>query len=520
MQFRKTTSNEDVHSVSELIAVIQKGVLLLALAEHYQIKTQDIVGISDDPQNPSISFTKEGFAPFNRLNAPYLKINPEGRIVTVTNIKKQLHLLSKEKIFNKFPSFWLITDEREYSDSTLFVKDKGLFKRCSDMQKMWKEWGSQGLPHLISSHQALQRVVASKMRNPLACDFNEDELIENGLSIEYQCEIYANGLYGAKLLDIWHAYLIKANPKTHHPRDFLEWLNNLSQKELNEFEITNLKEVPRVVYMSAHSQRKPWLLQFKPGNVVESEKLPKTAENDEETEIIYALGHSSDQLEFFGGPKKRGFINHSSFFAGKPVCGAGRIILRCQKDLNGHCQWIIHRMDNNSGHIKPNDEMTYKTLMQLKKLGVNLKRVGWQSKWGSIGQRDEAASLALSRLENRDLPVKTYTEHFVNSKRILKITYLAFYGELKELNQYLYVRLFKIRVHEALTVASLINQALQRNFSSLFGMIGSQDNQKFVRSLQNQAVQLLKNVCVQPSNVLYEIAPRAKDPIPKIQAKL
>lgn len=499
MQIRADKTSGHSHSIIEIIALLKKGLLLLALGEHLQIKPDQIVGISDEQDRSIIFFTKEGVAIALENPSFSLKIDSHNRSITIENIDRLLLLLSGEKIFNKFPLVQRMLDEKQYTDPRLLVEDDGLFNRCSNMQKMWKDWGSQGQAHLIASHQALQRIIGAKMKEPLSYHFDENDLIANGLSIEYQSEIYAGGLYGAKLLDIWHHYLVSETPQNHPPKQFLSWLQSLSTETLQQFEIKDLAEIPRVEYMTSAEQRRPWLLHFKPGNVVECEKLPKCGKNNEEFEIIYALGVSSKQLEFYGGPKKRGKINHSSFFGGQKVEGAGRIILKHERDANGHSQWIIKRMDNNSGHIKPSDKMTYMTLRQLSKLGVNLKKIEWNSKWGSVGQRHEAADLALKRLK-----FESSTEHYFPlmwfySKRVSKISNLSYNREFKKLYHYLHLRLFKIQVDEVLSVAFVINDILHPNRADF---IGENQTKQFGESLRAQVVELLKNICLQPSSLI------------------
>ncbi|MBN9226710.1 MULTISPECIES: hypothetical protein [Legionella] len=500
--------------ISDGLITVKKGMLLLALAEYFNLQHDDIVGITNS-KKPEIAFTKKGMDKILSKgdDAIFPNKNTTNRSIKIADIDEVLRALSSQAIFKKFPMFFLIADEKKYADLNQTIGDIELIERCDSMQMMWKQWGNVGLPHLISSHQALQRLLATKMSKPLANEFNDKHIKNNGLSIEYQCEIYGNQLYGAKLLDIWHEYLLNTDSATKNPNDFLQWVSGLCPKKLSEFDI-NLSEIPKVNYMVSPTQREPWLLHFKKGNIVEGKNVPKGNTPGEELEIIYALGNSEgDTIDFFGGPKKRGTINHSSFFGGGQVDGAGRIILRSKMNgSTGSIEWFFHSMDNNSGHIKPDDHMTLKILTRLETLGLDLTAILWVSKWGSVGQRGETAALALQRLRGSvnqsDLRVVNSIDSLdTTSNRLGKIAEFANNGAIQKLHQYLIMRSFKITVNEAAHTALLIKDALHKHADQLpSAPLTQQKTLKQLEELGDLAVGLLKNIGIRAPAFEAEVA--------------
>jgi hypothetical protein len=483
-------------TIADILLIIKKGMTLLLLSEYYGIRPEDIVGICGN-KYPKISFTKKGFAKIlNKDNyLVFTEKNEHGRLIRINDLNKLLQFLSSQKILTRFPHFLVLIDENQYSNLSEPVEDNNeLINRCINMQMMWKDWGDAGLAHIISSFQSLQRVAAAKMKKPLFFDF--EDTIENGLSIEYQGEFYADHLYGAKLLDIWHIYLMSEEKRS--PKKFLGWVQSLSAQQLQEYGIKNINEIPHVNYMNNELQRAPWIIQCMPGNRIEGPNIPPPTEENSEIEIIYAIGRSKNKLDFFGGPKRRGVINHSSFFGGGHTEGAGRMILKCKVNTDDKLYWVLYKMDNNSGHIKPNDKMTLYTLKELERIGFDLDAISWSSKWGSVGQRGESATMALRRLQKDLVPIQILdTKVSISSKRVDKIARFAKNGAIKELSLYLMLRVYKITVQEAKSVALLIMKTLE-NHLLLFknGAILQREKAQYARKLANQATGLLKNAAI------------------------
>lgn len=188
-------------------------------------------------------------------------------------------------------------------------------------------------------------------------------------------------------------------------------------------------------------------------------------------------------------------INHSSFFGGEQTQGAGKIILKSKLDTTNNLHWILHKMDNNSGHIKPTDQMTIKILEKLVRLGLDLKTIAWNSKWGSVGQYDENALIALKRLKQDFSYIKIFeTTHSINSKRLEKIALFARDGAVKELLCYLAVRSYKISINEVITTSLFIMQTL-KNHLLLWeqGIVQHKEKPQTARKLVKQSIELLKN---------------------------
>ncbi|USQ12749.1 hypothetical protein J2N86_08510 [Legionella lytica] len=483
------------YTISEALTTLKKGVLLFLLLEHLNIDQEEIIGVSGD-KHPKVSFNKDGFSKIinTNIDVPFIEKNATTQSIKINDLNKLLQALSSQKIMAKFPYFFSMHQETQYDNVNAVIEDHGQVNRCEKMQRTWQQWGVLALPHLISSHQALQRILAAKMKRPLAHHLDISTL-ENGLSIEYQCEIYSNHVYGAKLLDIWHDYLMSTYPQSRHPKKFLEWLSKQSPTKLQNYGINHLDALPKVNYLTTPTQRTPWLLHFKPGNIVEGASLPKPTKQEELLEIIYVLGLLENKEVFLGGVKKRGVINHSSFFGGEKTQGAGKIILKSTLDTTNSLSWIFHKMDNNSGHIKPTDQMTIKILEKLMRLGLDLKAIAWNSKWGAAGQYDENALIALKRLKQDFSYVKIFeTTHSISSKRLEKIALFAQHGAVKELLCYLTVRSYKISINEVITTSMFIMHTLKNHLLHCEkGTLQQKEKPQTARKLVNQAIELLKN---------------------------
>lgn len=479
------------YTVNDAIVIIKSGVMALALAEYYGIKVTNILGmVPDDLLH--IYLDKEGFKKLSACKPQESVIlNDIHDSALITSVGYQLSKLSHLSLFKKFPYFFEIINTKNYSDLNTVLENQELIKRCSLMQGLWQQWSSIGLAHILSSLQALQRHVSLKMKKPLLSNFELD--LKNGLSVEYQAEIYSNHLYGPVLFDAWHAYLLDPELEKS-PQLFLTWLKSLPTEKLTAFGITRLDDIPVVHYMSDAKERSAWQLNILPGNIVKNAQLPAPTKAGEEIEIIYTLGKSeSTENHFFGGLKKRGTINHSSFFAGDKVDGAGRFVLKAEEDKNQCLNWVIHEADNNSGHIKPNDTMSINILTKLRSLGCDLRSIPWKSKWGSLGTRDETAESALKRLTNQcdeltvvfyRLPDSQLTSPLL--KQIKKYADLGHLGSVDDL-----IRTHQLSTAEALATAFLIKEALQNHLTIIRQNTAHPD---VAQSLANQAQQLLRMI--------------------------
>jgi hypothetical protein len=484
---------QNTYTISDALSTLKAGLLILALAEYYDIKPSNVVGIVGEVI-PRVYFDREGFLKVLAKENDILGEikNTTNRAVTVIRLDHDLQLLSSLKIFKKFPLLQKVLDENQYININEAIGDDKLISRCKGMQARWKTWGDAGLVHLISSHQALQRLIASKMSKPLSIDMGNK--VDNGLSIEYQCEIYADHLYGAKLLEIWHHYLLNSESDEKDPKHFLTWLKSLPIEKLNEFGIASLDEISKVVYMTQHQERAPWQLQLEPGNIVSGSSVPPPKHSKEEMEIIYALGKSQSHVPyFFGGVKQRGTINHSSFFGGGKVNGAGRMLLKSEPDSPTTLRWVIHDIDNNSGHIKPDDQMSLETIERLQELGLDLKAILWTSKWGTVGVRNETADIALKRLKNDlECTAVNYAKPHIESTFLKKMNHYAEKGTLGAVHDLLVIKGHKVRHGESLAVSFLIMKALENHLSIYEDSVTA--HPEIAQSLSNQALKFLRNI--------------------------
>lgn len=486
------TSTTEAYTISHALTLIKTGVLALALAEHYEIKLSTLIGIVPG-RLPKIFFDREGFSKLLKNDDGKLSLikDSDTHAVVVLRPLHDLTLLLSLDICQQFPFLLEVLDKGNYDNIHLYLEDRILIDRCKSMQTMLKPWGEAGVVHFISCLQALQRQVATKMKRPMSPEFGH---ITNGLSIEYQCEIYSHQLYGAKLLGIWHHYLMSVNPEKRHPNTFLPWLKTLTLEELNKFNISSLDDISTVCYMNNIEERASWLLQFDLGNRIISDAIPNPKQAGEEIEIIYALGseEKNSPSQFYGGIKKRGTINHSSFFGGKKVDGAGRMLIKSQQDAKG-LSWVVHDVDNNSGHVKPDDDMSLKTLKRLKEIGLDLKRVAWTSKWGSIGAQDETAEIALKRLKNKgkhndvtENAIPLITSDFINKLRVYSRQ-----GLLGAINSLIMTERYQLTLSESPIAAYLIMNALDYHLQ-LFGRNTATPD--LAKSLASSAIQFLHNV--------------------------
>lgn len=476
--------------IDDALNILKTGVLALALCEYYQIKTTNIIGAVPDVA-PIFYFDQDGFSKILSKDADILKlvIDTDARSAISLAPNADLKMLGSMNIFKRFPLLQTLLDPNNYPCTHQALQHTETLNHCKAMLGMWQHWSNEArFSHLISSLQSLSRLLAAKLKTPKVLDF--ESKIENGLSVEYQCEIYAEQLYGAKLLEIWHFYLMSSDTTTlKDPQLFLKWLALLSKSTLQEFGITDLKEVPRVVYMLTDEDRAKYRLEFRHGNVLENNALQKPKIPGEEIEIIYALGKN---LPFYGAVKKRGVINHSSFFGGKKVDGAGRILVKATADESGKLQWVIHAMDDNSGHIKPNNNMNLSTLLKMQELGLDLTKIKWVSTWGTPGATDETAAMALKRLKNdsedvviaeEKLPEKS---EFINKLR--EYSEKALLGSMYDL---VFIHRNRVTAAESSAAAILILHGL-KNYITKYTMTNAAPS--IAKYLAAQALHFLRNV--------------------------
>lgn len=390
-------------TILDAINTVKTGLLTLALAEYGHIQLHNITGISPG-SSPQFFFDEEGFNKISKLRLSITTILCHQSHSIIFPVPEwQLKDFSSLKIFKKFPAFFDIININNYSNLKEKILNKRFYDRCYSMQTRWQYWKEAGIPHFISCLQTLQRQLASLMKNPFILDFDYD--LKNGLSFEYQSEIYSNHLYGAKLLDAWHIYLMESKGK--HPELFSKWLATQSQQKLAEMDILHLNDIPTVKYITDDKERQQWQLTITLEKIVKNDLLPIPKKVNDEIEIIFDLGKGKfSELQFFGAIKQRGYINHSTFFAGEKVFGAGRMRLKAIPAKNQSLHWMIHAVDDNSGHIKPNDKMNIHILEALKKIGCDLNSIDWKTVWGHPGLRIETAEMAYNRLKNHCIEIK------------------------------------------------------------------------------------------------------------------
>ncbi len=455
------------YSIFNALQVMRASLVTLAFAERYGLPWSRVVSVIVRPdQQLEIMLDEETFIALREQFAVDIPagviFNPAISSLIIQDPQQSLAALSGQAIFTKFPFYSEILDSSNYSATDLTI-EKSVLKRCMQMARMWEEWGKdEGVPHLLSSLQALFRQVAAKMENPFVLSL--PAVIENGLSVEYQCEIYADQLYGAKLLDIWNHYLLSADIKNRDLEKFKLWLRDYPNAELVKNFGINKEKIPVVTYMRDQNLRKLWKLKIN-ATSISGDHLPQPG--CEPMEIIYVLGREGTCVNFYGGVKERGTINHSSFFAGQKVEGAGRMILVPAQAADGSKSWKISYIDNNSGHIKPDKAMSINVLLALKDAGVNLEEISWRTKWGAPGLRDETAQQALQRMQKKFQIIDDEDELDAPSSLLVqKMIALAKRENLRDFcHFYLAVR-HKITASEALSVAKTVLSKLETTLNS------------------------------------------------------
>ena len=121
-----------------------------------------------------------------------------------------------------------------------------------------------------------------------------------------------------------------------------------------------------VVKYATDNVRPMFLLEIKGGKFYQAGKLVDSAPTKQTDSGFYIFVESSDG-KFYASPLDRvGQIHHSTFLAGGPVKTAGEM-----KFTKG----VLTSINNASGHYKPSAQSTTDALADLKKAGVDIKKV-------------------------------------------------------------------------------------------------------------------------------------------------
>jgi len=121
-----------------------------------------------------------------------------------------------------------------------------------------------------------------------------------------------------------------------------------------------------VVKYASPTERAMFLVTVKNGKLMQAGALMDSTPKKMSDPTSYIFVESPDG-KFYASPiNPIGVIHHSTFLAGGPVKTAGEIKV---------VQGVLTSINNSSGHYKPSAQSTTEALDDLKKLGVDIKKV-------------------------------------------------------------------------------------------------------------------------------------------------
>lgn len=225
--------------------------------------------------------------------------------------------------------------------------------------------------------------------------------------------------YGEKAHGLWEIW-----SKTPSVADgFVEWVEKLEKGEDvpgKEEAVSKELATPegnirttKVHYLGV-AERLQTQLKFE-GGQASSNKEGVLNTTDERH--IFVMDNSNT---FYAAPYKQGVINHSSFFSGRPVQGAGEFIFK---------EGILTEITDKSGHYQPDDRMILKELRALDEQGVDLSKVRFtftvmQQSFNALQLKDNLTArenaMKVVRVRSLEELIKTASKHPLISSNHLK----------------------------------------------------------------------------------------------------